>query len=134
MTTYSYDANGNRTALVDPLQHHTTYREAIFRTHSRCCLKISALGRKITGGAVSLNHKFRVECFPPKGAGINHMIEKLEGEGRASRLRLLIIKRWPHIILWTGLLIFWLACVGSAHLPLDQTSGAQSVHRPNSGS
>jgi hypothetical protein len=47
------------------------------------------------------------------------MIEKLEGEGRASRLRLWIIKRWSHIILWTGLLLFWLACVDSAHLPFE---------------
>jgi hypothetical protein len=42
-----------------------------------------------------------------------------EGEGRASQLRLLIIERWPHIIFWTGLLLFWLACIDSAHLPFE---------------
>jgi hypothetical protein len=34
-------------------------------------------------------------------------------------VRLWIIKRWSHIILWTGLLMFGLACIDSAHLPFE---------------
>lgn len=30
-----------------------------------------------------------------------------------------IIKRWPHIILWTGLLLFCIACMDSARLPFE---------------
>jgi hypothetical protein len=30
-----------------------------------------------------------------------------------------IIERWPHIIIWTGLMLFWAACIESAHLPIE---------------
>jgi len=30
-----------------------------------------------------------------------------------------IIKRWPHFFVWTGVLLFWLACINSAHLPIE---------------
>lgn len=30
-----------------------------------------------------------------------------------------IIERWPYIIFWTGLLLFWSACINLAHLPLE---------------
>jgi hypothetical protein len=29
------------------------------------------------------------------------------------------IKRWPHIILWTGVLLLWLASINSEHLPIE---------------
>jgi hypothetical protein len=43
------------------------------------------------------------------------------GQDREHAPRLLpwIIERWPHIIIWTGLLLFWFACIDSAHLPLE---------------
>jgi hypothetical protein len=34
-------------------------------------------------------------------------------------VRLWIIKRWPQIMLWIGLFLFWLACVENAHLPFE---------------
>ncbi len=40
-----------------------------------------------------------------------------EGEEQAPRLW--ILQRWTHIMLWTGLLLFWLACIDSADLPLE---------------
>jgi hypothetical protein len=42
-----------------------------------------------------------------------------EDQERTPRLLLWIIERWPHIIIWTGLLLFWVACIDSAHLPLE---------------
>jgi hypothetical protein len=43
----------------------------------------------------------------------------VEDQEQTSRLLLFIIDRWPHFIIWTGLLLFWLACIDSAHLPLE---------------
>jgi hypothetical protein len=42
-----------------------------------------------------------------------------EDQEPGARLPPWIIEHWPHIIIWTGLLLFWLACIDSAHLPLE---------------
>ena len=42
-----------------------------------------------------------------------------EDQQRGPRLLPWIIERWPHFIIWTGLVLFWLACMDSAHLPLE---------------
>ena len=49
----------------------------------------------------------------------DHRSHRGEDQQQAPRLLLRIIERWPHIIIWTGLLLLWLACMDSAHLPLE---------------
>jgi hypothetical protein len=49
----------------------------------------------------------------------NQLSHGEEVEEQAPPLRLWILPRWPHIILWTGLLLFWFACIDSANLPLE---------------
>jgi hypothetical protein len=56
--------------------------------------KIGAFGRKISGGSDSPDRKFKA-------------------------VLLFIIERWPYIVIWAGLLLFWLACIDSVHLPFE---------------
>jgi len=53
--------------------------------------------------------------------GINDDRQSHDGEGQeqAPPVRHWIVERRPHIIFWTGLLLFWLACIDSAHLPIE---------------
>lgn len=53
------------------------------------------------------------------GRGENQLSQGEEVEEQAPRLRIWILQRWPHIILWSGLLLFWLACIDSAQLPFE---------------
>ena len=53
------------------------------------------------------------------GRSENQLSHGEEREEPAPRLRLWILQRWPHIILWTGLLLFWFACIDSAQLPFE---------------
>ena len=49
----------------------------------------------------------------------DHQLPGGEEQEQTPRLQLRLIERWPHIIIWTGLLLFWLACIDSTRLPLE---------------
>ena len=53
------------------------------------------------------------------GRSVNRLSHGEEVEEQAPQLWLWILQRWPHIILWTGLLLFWFACIDSARLPFE---------------
>ncbi len=41
------------------------------------------------------------------------------GEERTTRRWRWILYRWPHFFIWSGLLLFWSACIDSQNLPLE---------------
>jgi hypothetical protein len=41
-----------------------------------------------------------------------------EGE-EVGRLWRWVLKRWPYLFVWAGVLLFWLACINSEHLPVE---------------
>jgi hypothetical protein len=42
-----------------------------------------------------------------------------EGEEQAPRMWRWILKRWPYLFVWSGVFLFWLACINSERLPVE---------------
>ncbi|HUI57484.1 MAG TPA: hypothetical protein VLY04_21050 [Bryobacteraceae bacterium] len=42
-----------------------------------------------------------------------------QGSPQPNRIDLWVTRRWPKFLIVVGLLLFWLACLDSAHLPIE---------------